>query len=253
MISGNVPGTVRASGCSRRLNAASRPGQAAEMPAVAVRRFGLRSAGTATALGVLVLVLAIATLTLKGFDHQLTTSGTWSGIAIVMTYAGVGLVVARRQPHNPIGWLLLVFIALYVLGAGAVSTRCWPTAWATGGCRWRRRLWCSTRCRHLRSRCFLRVILLFPDGRLALRRWRRVLWVYAVLTAYESAVSAAQGSPRLPVTTSTSVPTATSQARVSWAAGWPIRPRGWRSRSWPRSGHRPVVLARRCSAGGVPG
>jgi hypothetical protein len=31
---------------------------------------------TATVLGVLVLVLSVATLTLKGFDHQLTTSGT---------------------------------------------------------------------------------------------------------------------------------------------------------------------------------
>jgi hypothetical protein len=37
------------------------------------------------------------------------------------------------------------------------------------------------------------VILLFPDGRLASRGWRRVLWAYAVLTAYVSAVAAAQG------------------------------------------------------------
>ena len=100
-----------------------------------MRRFRLRSPVTATVLGVLVLVLSAATLTLKGFDHQLTTSGTWSGIAIVVMYAGVGLAVARRQPRNPIGWLLLIFIALYVLSAGPSSTRCWPTAWATGGCR----------------------------------------------------------------------------------------------------------------------
>ena len=46
------------------------------MPAAAVRRFGLLSPRTATALGVLVLVLTIATGTLKGFDHQLTGSGT---------------------------------------------------------------------------------------------------------------------------------------------------------------------------------
>ena len=37
------------------------------------------------------------------------------------------------------------------------------------------------------------VILLFPDGRLASRGWRRVLWVYAVLTAYVAVVSVAQG------------------------------------------------------------
>ena len=36
------------------------------------------------------------------------------------------------------------------------------------------------------------VILLFPDGPLTSRRWRRVLWVYAALTIYVSVVSVAQ-------------------------------------------------------------
>jgi len=35
------------------------------------------------------------------------------------------------------------------------------------------------------------VILLFPDGRLTSRRWRRVLWIYAALTAYVTAVTVA--------------------------------------------------------------
>jgi hypothetical protein len=69
----------------------------------------------------LLLVLTAATFTLKGFDHQLTTSGTGWGFAIVLIYGGVGLVVARRQPRNPIGWLLLIFIVLFVLGAGATE------------------------------------------------------------------------------------------------------------------------------------
>ena len=89
------------------------------MPEVTVRRFRLLSPGTATVLSVLVLVLAVATLTLTGFDHQLTIRITGSGAAIVLMYAGVGLVVARRQPRNPIGWLLLIFTVLYVFGAGA--------------------------------------------------------------------------------------------------------------------------------------
>ena len=75
------------------------------MPAAAVRRFGLLSPRTATALGVLVLVLAIATGTLQGFDHQLTTSGTWSGIGLVVMYAGVGLVLLATQllhVHTPV-------------------------------------------------------------------------------------------------------------------------------------------------------
>jgi hypothetical protein len=163
------------------------------MPAAAVRRFGLLSPRTAAALGVVVLVLAIATLTLKGFDHQLSGSGTWSGIAIVVMYAGVGLVVARRQPHNPIGWLLLVFIALYVLGAGAVE---YATLAYTLGHQGLPLAQAAVVLDNLQApslALFPPVILLFPDGRLASRRWRRVLWVYAVLAAYGAAVSAAQG------------------------------------------------------------
>lgn len=91
------------------------PGRAGRRPC------RLASPATASVLGALLLVLAAATLTLKGFDHQLTTSGTGWGFAIVLIYGGVGLVVARRQPRNPIGWLLLIFIVLYVLGAGATE------------------------------------------------------------------------------------------------------------------------------------
>ena len=163
------------------------------MPAAAVRRFGLLSPRTAAALGVLVLVLAIATVTLKGFDHQLTTSGTWSGIAIVVMYAGAGLVMARRQPQNPIGWLLLVFIALYVLGAGAVEYAVLAYGLGHRGLPLAPAAVVLDTLQAPSLALFPPVILLFPDGRLALRRWRRVLWVYAVLTAYVSAVSVAQG------------------------------------------------------------
>jgi hypothetical protein len=90
-----------------------------QAPELTVRRFRVLSPGTASALGLLVLVLAAATLTLTGFDHQLTIRDTAVGVAIVLIYAGVGLIVARRQPRNPIGWLLLIFTVLYVLGAGA--------------------------------------------------------------------------------------------------------------------------------------
>ena len=163
------------------------------MPAAAVRRFGLLSPATATALGVLVLVLAIANLTLKGFDHQLSGSGTWSGIAIVVMYAGVGLVVARRQPRNPIGWLLLVFIALYVLGAGAVEYAVLAYSLGHRGLPLAPAAVVLDTLQAPSLALFPPVILLFPDGRLASRRWRRVLWAYAVLTAYVSAVSVAQG------------------------------------------------------------
>jgi len=140
------------------------------MSAAAVRRFGLLSPRTATALGVLVLVLAIALLTLKGFDHQLSGSGTWSSIAIVVTYAGVGLVVARRQPHNPIGWLLLVFIALYLLSAGAVEYAVLAYTLGHQGLPLAPAAVVLDTLQAPSLAVFAPVILLFPDGRLASRR-----------------------------------------------------------------------------------
>jgi hypothetical protein len=151
----------------------------------------LASPATATVLGVSVLVLALATLTLTGFDHQLTIRVTLSGVAIVLMYAGVGLVVARRQPRNPIGWLLLIFTVLYVLGAGAsyyavlryrLGHRGLPLAPAAV---------VLDTLQAPSLALFPPVILLFPDGRLTSRRWRRVLWVYAALTAYVTAVTVA--------------------------------------------------------------
>ena len=142
-------------------------------------------------LGVLVLVLAAATLTLAGFDHQLTIRVVGSGVAIVLMYAGVGFVVARRQPRNPIGWLLLIFTVLYVLGAGAsyyavlryhLGHRGLPLAPVAV-------VLATLQAPALAL--FPPVILLFPDGRLTSRRWRRVLWVYAALTAYVTAVTVA--------------------------------------------------------------
>jgi hypothetical protein len=45
-------------------------------------------------------------LTLVSLVRQFTVHHLGPGILIVLIYAGVGVVIARRQPRNPIGWLL---------------------------------------------------------------------------------------------------------------------------------------------------
>jgi hypothetical protein len=82
------------------------------------RRFRLASPATATVLGALVLALNAIAVPLAG----LTVLNTGSDL-LNLTFAGAGVVVARRQPRNPIGWILLIFIFLALLGddAGAYA------------------------------------------------------------------------------------------------------------------------------------
>jgi len=149
----------------------------------AARRFRLASPVTATVLGVLALMLMAVSVALSSLVHQLSILGTGPVVPIVVIYAGVGVVVARRQPRNPIGWILLAFILLFLFSAAAgfYAVLCYRL-----GYHWLplapaavvlQPLWVPA------LLLFPLVILLFPDGRLASRRWRWVLLAYAVLGA----------------------------------------------------------------------
>ena len=83
------------------------------------------------------VVLAAAAAVLAALAGRLSI-GITAGVVIVLTFAGVGLVVARRQPGNPIGWMMVMFTLVYVLGGAANSTRCCFTASATAVFRWLR-------------------------------------------------------------------------------------------------------------------
>jgi hypothetical protein len=86
----------------------------------------------AVALGVLTLLLAIVDVPLEAKIHTLAAL-TYVGLGTVLPFAAVGVVIARRQPHSPMGWLLLL-IALVQMLAGVGSDyavfiyrhRAWP-------------------------------------------------------------------------------------------------------------------------------
>jgi hypothetical protein len=152
------------------------------------RRPRLASPATATALGVLVLVLLGTAAALSVLIHQATFLAIATGIPIPLVYASVGVIVARHQPRNPVGWILIGFVVLFLIPVDAgyyaalryhfgyhlplgqaalVVTSLWPLAFAL----------------------FPVVILLFPDGRLASRRWRWTLRGYAAAVGYVVAVN----------------------------------------------------------------
>jgi hypothetical protein len=152
-----------------------------------VRRFRLASPVTATVMAIVTLILLAVALLLNALVHQLSILGSGPILPIVVVYAAVGFIVARRQPGNPIGWLLMGLIQLLMLSSivgwyavlyyrlGHHGLPLAPVAvllqpvWAPG------------------LLMFPVVILLFPDGKVASRRWRWVLLAYALLAVVASA------------------------------------------------------------------
>ena len=141
----------------------------------------------ATGLGILVLMLLVVSVVLSALVHQLSVLGTGPIVPVVLIYAGVGVIVARRQPRNPIGWILLISIALLLLSAAVGSYAVLYYRLGHHG------LPLASAAVVLQPSwvpallLFPVVILLFPDGRLAARRWRWVLGAYAALGACATA------------------------------------------------------------------
>ena len=156
-------------------------------PEPAPRRFGPASPVTAMVLAVLALILMAAALVLSALVRQLSVLGSGPIVPIVVVYAAVGFVVARRQPGNPIGWILSGFIVVFLLSSdvglyavlyyrfGHHGLPLAPVAVVL------QPLWAPA------LLLFPVAILLFPDGRLAARRWRWVLRAYVVAGALASA------------------------------------------------------------------
>ena len=137
-----------------------------------------RRPSAATVLGATILLLAAA---LVGLSFLARRPGyPLQPLMIAIPSAAVGVLVARRQPRNPNGWLLLGIAVAILLSTGAgvysllvyrlgrdlplgplglVLYQLWSPALAL----------------------FLLVILLFPDGRLPSPRWRSAAWVYCLL------------------------------------------------------------------------
>jgi hypothetical protein len=153
------------------------PGRQATAAAKAARRFALTPARTAVILGVLTLALTAMYIPLAWPARDV--SDGWQVLLALLAFALPGVVVARHQPRNPIGWIL---IGLGLLGScytdasryavfdyhfhhgdlplGPAAVVVAMALWGTG-----------------QFYLLPLIILLFPDGGLT-RRWRIVRWAY---------------------------------------------------------------------------
>jgi hypothetical protein len=178
--------------------------------------FRVSPATWAMMLGGLLAVSTVAMLPLTLLSHQAFDGLT--ALVIGVPCAGVGVVVARRQPRNPIGWLFLVIAVCLILGTDGMdyallayrSGRHLPVApvalvldqlWGPG------------------LQLLIVVILLFPDGRLPAWFWRwalRAYWVVYIAGLAAHAVATAGALAGHPVR----VDATGGLAAVDNPAGW---------------------------------
>ncbi|MGB6454694.1 MAG: hypothetical protein WBH47_09420 [Streptosporangiaceae bacterium] len=118
-----------------------------------VRRFRLASPATAAALGALALVLLGATAALSAFARQATFLTIATGIPVPLVYAAVGVVVGRHQPRNPVGWILILFVVLFLVWVDAGYYVELRYRLGHNGFRSAQQPWCSSRYGRSRSRC----------------------------------------------------------------------------------------------------
>ena len=155
---------------------------------VTARRFRVASpALRIVLLGGLAALSFVAMIPLMLMAHQLFNGLV--ALVIGVPCAVVGVLVARRQPRNPIGWLLLVIAVCLFLSTDGPDYAflgyrlghhlpLGPVGLALG------QLWVPS------LLLLFVVILLFPEGRLSSRFWRWTLWVYCAIYAVLLAATA---------------------------------------------------------------
>ena len=202
------------------------PGHAPTGPGVTARRFRAASPALAWILGGAVLVLAAVAVVLSALIHQVSVRSVAVGVVIVLTFAGVGLVVARRQPGNPIGWIMLVFTLVYVLGAAASDYAVLYYRLGHRGLPLAALALLLSAVQAPSFAMFPVVILLFPDGRVPGRRWWWAVRAYAGLVAFVLAVilAAAAGALAGHHVRLDSRGNLTSSGHLG---GWLANPPGW--------------------------
>ena len=148
------------------------------------RRFRLFSLGSprawAMVLGIAAVLSFAAAIPLSVLSHQVI-NGVIAAV-IGVPSAAIGMLVIRRHPDNPLGWLFLVSAVCQFVGTdgGGYALLAYhfghhlplaPVALALD------QVWGPSLV------LFLLAVLLFPDGRLPSRFWRWALRVYGALFA----------------------------------------------------------------------
>jgi hypothetical protein len=201
------------------------PGNVPAGPEVTARRFREASPALAWVLGGAVLVVAAAAVVLRALAGQLSIDIA-AGVVIVLTFAGVGPVIARRQPGNPIGWIIVAFTLVYVLGAAANYYAVLHYRLGHHGLPLAPLALLLSAVQAPSFAMFPIVILLFPDGRVPGRRWRWAVRAYTGLVAFVLAVILAAAAAAL-AGHDVRLDSRGNLASSGHLGGWLANPPGW--------------------------
>ena len=170
-------------------------GGAQDAGAPGASRFRLASPTTAVVLAgfSLVLVAALVVLSLLNHDPDTDLAANIPPIGIFLAFTGVGFVVARQQPRNAIGWILLAIALCFLLSLvgttySVIDYRLHHGALPIG--------WVAISLGNLWVPWLVLLplpTLLFPAGKLPSSRWRWSLWVYVITGGYATVASLAGG------------------------------------------------------------
>jgi hypothetical protein len=138
--------------------------------------------GAALAVGALTMVLLVCLAVFSAVNHQFKLSGLGQ-VALFLSFAVVGVIVAWHQPRNPMGWILLGVTFFFLLDSLA-SSYAYLDYRLHGG-----RLplgWLSVLLTPSWAPAIVLAglaLMLFPDGRILSSWWKPMLWAYLGLGA----------------------------------------------------------------------
>ena len=140
----------------------------------------MTSGRLAVGLAASTLLLLVAEVPLAVATHQVAGSGL-APFVLVLPYSCVGVVVARRQPRNPIGWLMLAIALALTIPSVAGQYGLLAFRFGHPGLP-AARLGVALAAEWTAFVALLPIpVLLFPDGQLPGRLWRIALVFYGIV------------------------------------------------------------------------
>ncbi|HWF40953.1 MAG TPA: hypothetical protein VN683_02605, partial [Acidothermaceae bacterium] len=144
-----------------------------------VPRFRWTTPGSAVVVAVVTIVLLIVGVPLS----RLAKQGPVNQDILMLPFAIVGFIVARKQPRNPIGWIMLALAPIFELSADAGMYSVYVYHLGHTNLPLGRLAVALTQLWVALIVLLPLPIMVFPDGRIGSRRWRWALWVYVGVCA----------------------------------------------------------------------